>query len=399
MVVVGIAVWPRYPVASVAADEVEAQRVGHPLRAQLAAAIDAGAVADDVEVDLSRAFFANDYPYVMLAELQRAGIEFHFVPDSRNLDRFGESRCAEAGRYERLLLISGPNPRAGARIDRRRRGRRDHRRRARRVRRACRSASATCCATARIEVDGAALDDMHGDVDGRAAHGAGDAGPAGRRARSAPRRLAASGVRGDPGGTNARPSTAGSSWSNDRPPTTRRSSSNNRVRPTSAAADIVGDRDVARQQAISPPRVTPGTVTTTHTRRAPSSSGDSVVDVRIHPAKERLVIDDIRAARDAALDKIAAAAALDDIVRLDQDALGKRGTLTVLKSSLGALSGADERKAAGRALNEATSAVAAALDERRRTLAAAERSTLASPPSDSTSPSSSRHRDAATAIR
>ena len=46
----------------------------------------------------------------MLAELQRAGIEFHFVPDSRNLDRFGDSRCAEAGRYQRLLLISGPNP-------------------------------------------------------------------------------------------------------------------------------------------------------------------------------------------------------------------------------------------------------------------------------------------------
>jgi hypothetical protein len=111
LVAAGLAVWPRYPVASVAADEVEARRVGEPLRAQLAAAIASGAVDDDVEVDLSRAFFANDYPYVMLAELQRAGIDFHFVPDSRNLSRFGESRCAEAGRYERLLLISGPRPR------------------------------------------------------------------------------------------------------------------------------------------------------------------------------------------------------------------------------------------------------------------------------------------------
>ncbi len=110
LVVVGLAVWPRYPVASVADDEVEARRVGRPLRAQLADAIDAGVVDDDVEVDLSRAFFANDHPYVMLAELQRAGIDFHFVPDSRNLDRFGDSRCAEAGRYERLLLISGPDP-------------------------------------------------------------------------------------------------------------------------------------------------------------------------------------------------------------------------------------------------------------------------------------------------
>ena len=110
LVAAGIAVWPRYPVASVAIDEVEARRVGEPLRAQLAAAIASGAVDDHVEVDLSRAFFANDYPYVMLAELQRAGIEFHFVPESRNLNRFGESRCAEAGRYQRVLLISGPRP-------------------------------------------------------------------------------------------------------------------------------------------------------------------------------------------------------------------------------------------------------------------------------------------------
>ena len=108
--VVGLAAWPRYPVASVADDEVEAERVGRPLRAQLATAIDAGVVDEDVEVDLTRAFFANDHPYVMLAELQRAGIEFHFVPDSRNLDRFGDSRCAEAGRYGRLVLISGPDP-------------------------------------------------------------------------------------------------------------------------------------------------------------------------------------------------------------------------------------------------------------------------------------------------
>jgi hypothetical protein len=110
VVVIGVAAWPRYPVATVADDEVEAERVGRPLRTQLAAALDAGVIDDDVEVDLSRAFFANDHPYVMLAELQRAGVEFHFVPDSRNLDRFGDSRCAEAGRYQRLVLISGRDP-------------------------------------------------------------------------------------------------------------------------------------------------------------------------------------------------------------------------------------------------------------------------------------------------
>ena len=82
------------------------------------------------------------------------------------------------------------------------------------------------------------------------------------------------------------------------------------------------------------------------------------------------MIEDIRAARQAALDQIAAAAGVDDIVRLDQDLLGKRGSLATLKTSLGRLSAADERKAAGQALNEATGAVTAALEERRRTLAA-----------------------------
>jgi phenylalanyl-tRNA synthetase alpha chain len=82
------------------------------------------------------------------------------------------------------------------------------------------------------------------------------------------------------------------------------------------------------------------------------------------------VIDDIGAARDAALERIAAAATLEDIARLDQDVLGRRGTLTVLKTSLGSLAGPDERRSAGRALNEATLAVTAALDERRRGLRA-----------------------------
>jgi hypothetical protein len=118
LLAVTVAVWPRYPVASVALDEVEADRVGRPLRARLAAAIDAGLIPEEVEVDLARAFFANDYPYVLLVELQRAGIEFNFTPDSRNLDRFGDSRCAEGGRHRRLLLISGPEPRlaAGTRV-------------------------------------------------------------------------------------------------------------------------------------------------------------------------------------------------------------------------------------------------------------------------------------------
>ena len=82
------------------------------------------------------------------------------------------------------------------------------------------------------------------------------------------------------------------------------------------------------------------------------------------------MIDDIRAAREAALDRIAAAAAFDDVIRLDQDLLGKRGALATLKASLGAMPDADERKAAGRALNETTEAVTAALAARRQTLEA-----------------------------
>ena len=108
--VFAIAVWPRYPVESVPWDENEADRLGRPLRDAIHDALGSGVVDDVVEVDLSRAFFGNNYPFVMLVELQRAGIEFRFPPGNRNLLRFGESRCAESGRYQRLLLISGHDP-------------------------------------------------------------------------------------------------------------------------------------------------------------------------------------------------------------------------------------------------------------------------------------------------
>jgi len=85
------------------------------------------------------------------------------------------------------------------------------------------------------------------------------------------------------------------------------------------------------------------------------------------------MIDDIGAARAAALTQVAAAARLDELVRLDPELLGKRSTLATLKASLGALASADEKKAAGQALNEAQRAVAEALATRRGELAAAER--------------------------
>jgi phenylalanyl-tRNA synthetase alpha chain len=85
------------------------------------------------------------------------------------------------------------------------------------------------------------------------------------------------------------------------------------------------------------------------------------------------VIDDIGAARDAALARIANASTLDDVLRLDSELLGKRGALATLKSGLGALGSADVKRAAGQALNEAQRAVTDALEERRQELATRER--------------------------
>jgi phenylalanyl-tRNA synthetase alpha chain len=73
------------------------------------------------------------------------------------------------------------------------------------------------------------------------------------------------------------------------------------------------------------------------------------------------VIDDIRAARDAALAQVAEAATLGDVQRLGTDLLGKQGALAGFKRQLGSLATPDEKKAAGQAVNEALGAVEAAL--------------------------------------
>ncbi|MGH9134572.1 MAG: phenylalanine--tRNA ligase subunit alpha, partial [Ilumatobacteraceae bacterium] len=81
------------------------------------------------------------------------------------------------------------------------------------------------------------------------------------------------------------------------------------------------------------------------------------------------MIDDIRAARDAALTRISAADDLATITALDAALLGKRGDLAVLKTKLGSLATVDEKRAAGQAVNEAMSTVAAAIEDRRAVLA------------------------------
>ena len=77
------------------------------------------------------------------------------------------------------------------------------------------------------------------------------------------------------------------------------------------------------------------------------------------------MIDDIRAIRDDALNRIASAGSLAELDQLDAAYTAKSGRLTELKRQLGSLVDLDARKAAGRALNEATAAVGESLESRR----------------------------------
>ncbi len=73
------------------------------------------------------------------------------------------------------------------------------------------------------------------------------------------------------------------------------------------------------------------------------------------------MIDDIRAARDAALAQVDAADSLETAKALDSRLLGKKGQLARLKTQLGGLATVEEKKAAGQAVNEALQAVSTAL--------------------------------------
>ncbi len=84
------------------------------------------------------------------------------------------------------------------------------------------------------------------------------------------------------------------------------------------------------------------------------------------------MIDDITAARDAALDRVAVAATADEIAALDAELLGKRGELAQIKARLGSLATVEERRTAGQALNEAVYAVTSAIADRRDDLSAGE---------------------------
>jgi len=88
------------------------------------------------------------------------------------------------------------------------------------------------------------------------------------------------------------------------------------------------------------------------------------------------MIDQIRVARDGALRRLTEAACSDDVRAVELEVLGRKGTLTDLKAGLGKLATIDEKKDAGRALNEATTAVVAALQTRMAEFLRAERAVL-----------------------
>ena len=83
------------------------------------------------------------------------------------------------------------------------------------------------------------------------------------------------------------------------------------------------------------------------------------------------MIDEITAARDAALADIATADSVDAVAAMTTRYAGKKGELSGLKKQLGGLDSIDAKKAAGAAINEAMAAVDTALSTRRDELSAA----------------------------
>jgi phenylalanyl-tRNA synthetase alpha chain len=84
------------------------------------------------------------------------------------------------------------------------------------------------------------------------------------------------------------------------------------------------------------------------------------------------MIDRIDAIAAAAAERVGAVRSLDELRAVEVEVLGKRSELSALKQQLGQLD-VDERRAAGRAFNEARARIESGLDERRRALERTER--------------------------
>ncbi|HZX53229.1 MAG TPA: phenylalanine--tRNA ligase subunit alpha [Ilumatobacteraceae bacterium] len=85
------------------------------------------------------------------------------------------------------------------------------------------------------------------------------------------------------------------------------------------------------------------------------------------------MIEAVKRAVDDALARVADANTADEVRALEAELLGKRGPFAMFKTGLGALATVDDKRAAGQAVNEATTAVVQRLESRRRELASAER--------------------------
>ncbi|HEY4609497.1 MAG TPA: phenylalanine--tRNA ligase subunit alpha [Ilumatobacteraceae bacterium] len=85
------------------------------------------------------------------------------------------------------------------------------------------------------------------------------------------------------------------------------------------------------------------------------------------------MIEEVKRAVDDAMARVADANTADDVRALEAELLGKRGPFAMFKTGLGALATVDDKRAAGQAVNEATTAVVQRLESRRRELASAER--------------------------
>ena len=84
------------------------------------------------------------------------------------------------------------------------------------------------------------------------------------------------------------------------------------------------------------------------------------------------MFDELEQVMSAGVERARAAATLDELRAAEQELLGKKSPLAAFNQRLGALP-AEERKEAGRRVNEARTAVQSAIEERRRSLAADER--------------------------
>lgn len=84
-------------------------RLGPTLLDELGDSLDELDVEGPLTVDFRRATWGTYFGYTILAELQRAGIEFRFPPDDRNLERFGRERCDDGGAVGRIVLTDAGN--------------------------------------------------------------------------------------------------------------------------------------------------------------------------------------------------------------------------------------------------------------------------------------------------